>query len=135
MCGRTRDCSQRPRMRSTGSCFPTSMSTLGTASTGGLADMATRNFQQPTAGDLLWVYEGLTRYYGDFVLATRSGLLSPEDARAYLGFLGAQMDEDRPGRQWRPLADTATAAPAFADAPAAWGALQPRGPTITTRCC
>jgi predicted metalloprotease with PDZ domain len=82
--------------------------------------LATRNYQQPMLSDMLWLYEGLTRYYGDFVLAARSGLLAPEQARAYLAYVAAQMDEDRPGRDWRSLGDTATAVPAFADAPAAW---------------
>lgn len=86
--------------------------------------LSTRNYQQPMATDLLWVYEGLTRYYGDFVLAARSGLITAEQARAYLAFVAAQMDEDRPGRRWRPLADTATAVPAFADASAAGSALR-----------
>ena len=82
------------------------------------------NYQAPMATELLWMYEGLTRYYGDFVLAVRSGLVSPDAARAYLAFTAAQMDEDRPGRRWRSLADTATAVPAFGTAPAAWSALR-----------
>jgi predicted metalloprotease with PDZ domain len=36
--------------------------------------------------------------------------------------VAAQMDEERPGRRWRTLGDTATAETAFADAPAAWNA-------------
>ncbi len=86
--------------------------------------LATRNYQQPMATDLLWVYEGLTRYYGDFVLSARSGLTAPDEARAYLAFVAAQMSEDRPGRGWRSLADTATSVPAFADAPAEWIGLR-----------
>jgi predicted metalloprotease with PDZ domain len=86
--------------------------------------LVTRNYQQPMSTDLLWIYEGLTRYYGDLVLAARSGLISQQAARAYLAFAAAQMDEDRPGRRWRSLADTATSVPAFAAAPAAWTALR-----------
>jgi predicted metalloprotease with PDZ domain len=39
--------------------------------------LATRDFEQPMKGDLLWVYEGLTEYLG-WVLAGRSGLRTPE---------------------------------------------------------
>jgi len=86
--------------------------------------LATRNYQEPMTTGLLWVYEGLTRYYGDFVLASRSGLISAEAARAYLAFVAAQMDEDRPGRRWRSVADTATAVPEFGQAPTAGTALR-----------
>ncbi|WP_168707897.1 M61 family metallopeptidase [Sphingopyxis sp. PAMC25046] len=80
-------------------------------------EMATRNFQQPVTTDLLWVYEGLTRYYGDVVLPVRSGLVSREQTLDYLAFVGAQLDRGRPGRAWRSLADTAVTVPAFDDAP------------------
>ena len=59
-------------------------------------------------GDLLWVYEGLTQYLGD-VLAARSGLETPEQYREYLANSAATLDA-RPGRSWRNLQDTATAA-------------------------
>jgi predicted metalloprotease with PDZ domain len=89
--------------------------------------LATRNFQQPMIDDMLWVYEGLTRYYGDLVLTARSRLATPEQTRAYLAYIAAQMDRDRPGRLWRTLGDTATAVPAYGDAPSAWTAAR-RGP-------
>jgi predicted metalloprotease with PDZ domain len=76
------------------------------------------------ADDLLWVYEGLTRFYGDLVLTVRSGLASAEQTRAYLAYVAALMDRDRPGREWRSLGDTATAAPAYADGPAEWSAIR-----------
>jgi predicted metalloprotease with PDZ domain len=79
-----------------------------------------RNYQQPMADDLLWVYEGLTRYYADLTLATRSGLTTAAQSRSYLAYIAAVMDRDRPGRDWRTLADTATAEPAYANAPLAW---------------
>jgi len=59
----------------------------------------------PMKGDLLWVYEGLTEYFGD-VLAARSGLWTPEQYRELLAMTAARMD-NRPGRTWRPLQDTA----------------------------
>ncbi|MEO6463468.1 MAG: PDZ domain-containing protein, partial [Candidatus Eisenbacteria bacterium] len=58
--------------------------------------------------ELLWIYEGLTEYWG-WVLAARSGLLSPEEARDELALTAAVMDS-RAGRAWRPLRDAGTAA-------------------------
>ena len=69
------------------------------------AGLATRNYQEPMIGDLLWVYEGLTDYLGN-LLAERSGLISPEQYREGLASTAANLDH-RPGRTWRPLEDTA----------------------------
>lgn len=84
------------------------------------AGLATRNYQQPMVDDLLWVYEGLTRYYGDFVLTARSGLATPEQTRAYLAYVAALMARGRPGRNWRSIADTAIAYADYAQAPTGW---------------
>lgn len=86
--------------------------------------LATRNYQQPMVDDLLWIYEGMTRYLGDFVLRARSGLSTPEQTRAYVAWIAALMDVDRPGRAWRSLADTATGLPGYNDAPGEWGAIR-----------
>jgi predicted metalloprotease with PDZ domain len=69
------------------------------------AGLATRNYQDPMLGDLLWVYEGLTEYLGQ-VLTARSGLVSPEQYREALAETAAMLDH-RAGRTWRPLEDTA----------------------------
>jgi len=69
------------------------------------AGLATRNYQEPMIGDLLWVYEGLTDYLGD-LLAERSGLLTAEQYRESLALTAAMLDH-RSGRTWRPLQDTA----------------------------
>jgi len=69
------------------------------------AGLATRNYQDPMVGDLLWVYEGLTEYLGE-VLTARSGLWSPEQYRESLAATAAMLDH-RAGRAWRPLEDTA----------------------------
>jgi len=69
------------------------------------AGLATRNYQDPMVGDLLWVYEGLTEYLGD-VLTARAGLWSPEQYREALAETAANLDH-RAGRTWRPLEDTA----------------------------
>jgi predicted metalloprotease with PDZ domain len=72
------------------------------------AGLATRNYQQPMKGDLLWVYEGLTQYYGT-MLAARSGLWTPAEFRETLAATAAYLN-DRPGRTWRDLEDTAISA-------------------------
>ncbi len=72
------------------------------------AGLATPNYQQPMKGELLWVYEGLTEYYGD-VLTARSGIWTADQYRDALAVSAAEMDH-RPGRTWRDLQDTATAA-------------------------
>jgi predicted metalloprotease with PDZ domain len=69
------------------------------------AGLATRNYQEPMVGDLLWVYEGLTEYLGE-LLTARSGLWSPEQFRDSLAATAAMLDH-RAGRSWRPLEDTA----------------------------
>jgi predicted metalloprotease with PDZ domain len=69
-------------------------------------------------GDLLWVYEGLTEYYG-WVLTTRSGLRTPESNRQFLALDAATLD-NRAGREWRSLADTAIAAQLLYEARNDW---------------
>ena len=82
------------------------------------ADLATPDYQQPMKDDLLWVYEGLTEYLGE-VLTTRSGLQSAQMFRESLAYLSATYDH-RPGREWRPLQDTADAAVFLYDAGGDW---------------
>ena len=72
------------------------------------AGLATTDYQQPMQGELLWVYEGLTHYLGN-ILTPRSGLITADDYRQIVATDIAQLDLS-PGRQWRPLADTAVAA-------------------------
>jgi predicted metalloprotease with PDZ domain len=86
------------------------------------AGLATPNFQEPMQGELLWVYEGLTQYLG-YLLAARSGLWTPEQYRDRVARVGAEL-EQRPGRAWRPLADTAVAAQLLYGAPDAWASYR-----------
>ena len=72
------------------------------------AGLATPDYETPMKGDLLWVYEGLTTYLGQ-VLSARSGMLTPEEYRDELAATAAMMD-NRSGREWRSLQDTADAA-------------------------
>jgi predicted metalloprotease with PDZ domain len=82
------------------------------------ADLTTPDFEQPMAGRLLWVYEGLTEYLGK-VLPARSGLWSPQDFRESVAAVAAEMD-NQSGRNWRPLVDTATAVQFTYSSPRAW---------------
>jgi len=69
------------------------------------AGLATGDYSTPMHDDLLWVYEGLTQYYGK-VLTARSGLRTTEEFLEELAGIAADLDT-RPGRTWRPLQDTA----------------------------
>ncbi len=70
--------------------------------------LATPDYATPMRGDLLWVYEGMTQYWGN-VLATRCGLWTPEQFKEALALTAANLDQ-KPGRTWRNLEDTAIAA-------------------------
>jgi predicted metalloprotease with PDZ domain len=72
------------------------------------ADLTTPDFETPMKTDLLWVYEGLTDFLGN-LLATRSGLWTPEQYHENLASTAAELGPGRPGRTWRPLQDTADA--------------------------
>jgi len=84
------------------------------------AGLATRDPQEALRTELLWTYEGLTRYLGDILLTTRSGIRSVEQTREYLAWVAANQDRNRPGRRWRPLADTAESVQILSGLPAAW---------------
>lgn len=71
------------------------------------ADLLTANFDVPMQDSLLWVYEGMTNYWGD-MLTVRSGLATPEQARDRLAREAAVLDARR-GRLWRDLQDTTNA--------------------------
>lgn len=68
------------------------------------ADLWTPNFNVPMRGDLLWVYEGLTEYWG-FVLTARSGMRTPAETRDLIAEIASNFEASR-GRDWRPLVDT-----------------------------
>jgi predicted metalloprotease with PDZ domain len=70
------------------------------------ADLTTPDYEAPMKTDLLWVYEGLTDYFGP-LLAARSGLWTPEQYHDVLASISAALGPGRPGRTWRPLLDTA----------------------------
>ena len=68
------------------------------------ADLWTANFNVPMRGSLLWVYEGQTQYWG-YVLASRSGLLTKQEALDAIASTAATYD-NRVGRVWRQMSDT-----------------------------
>jgi predicted metalloprotease with PDZ domain len=86
------------------------------------AGLVTHNFQEPQTTELLWVYEGLTRYL-NWVLAARSGIFTLQEARDYAALLAAQT-ANRSGREWRTLQDTAVSAQFLNDAPDQWQSLR-----------
>jgi predicted metalloprotease with PDZ domain len=77
--------------------------------------LATPDYQRPMEGDLLWVYEGLTQYWGD-ILAARSGLWTTQQFLDETAETAAALN-NTPGRSWRPLQDTADAAQILYGAP------------------
>jgi len=68
------------------------------------------------------VYEGLTQYLG-YVLAERSGIWSESYYKERLAQIAAYLDT-QPGRDWRPLVDTTTAAQLLYFAPNQWDAYR-----------
>jgi len=68
-------------------------------------DLWAPDFNTPTRNSLLWVYEGQTQYLGE-VLAARSGMYTPDEARERLAYRAAWV-AGHAGRSWRSLQDTA----------------------------
>ncbi len=89
------------------------------------AGLVNGGYEQPMKDDLLWVYEGLTNYYGE-LLSARAGLISPEE---WLDELASDaMGVSAPGRTWRPLQDAADAAPFLYTAGGGWSGWRRQTP-------
>ncbi len=86
------------------------------------ADLWTPNFNVPMRDDLLWVYEGMTEYFG-FVLTARSGMRTPEQTRDLIATIAANF-ETSPGRKWRPLVDTTNQPTVSQRSPVSWVSWQ-----------
>jgi predicted metalloprotease with PDZ domain len=86
------------------------------------ADLWTPNFNVPMQDDLLWVYEGMTQYFG-FVLTARSGLRTAEQTRDMIAEIAAGYDAS-PGRAWRPLVDTTNQPIISERSPVSWVSWQ-----------
>lgn len=80
--------------------------------------LATPDYSTPQKGDLLWVYEGMTQYWGD-VLAARAGLWTVQSYREALAWHAADLDQ-KPGRTWRNLEDTAISSSILRSPSMAW---------------
>src|SRR5436190_3282516 len=72
------------------------------------AGLVTGGYEKPMKDELLWVYEGLTEYYGE-LLAARGGLISSEEWLEQVA--AGALSVSGPGRTWRPLRDTADSGP------------------------
>lgn len=86
------------------------------------ADLWTPNFNVPMRDDLLWVYEGMTQYWGN-ILTGRAGMRTPEETREMFA-LEASMFETSPGREWRPLIDTTNQPTVSQRSPVSWVSWQ-----------
>ncbi len=86
------------------------------------ADLWTPNYNVRMRDSLLWVYEGMTEYWGE-VLSARSGLRTPEQERESLALVMATYDAV-PGRAWRPLQDTTNDEIINPRRPQSWGSWQ-----------
>jgi len=75
------------------------------------ARLWTPDFRTPMQGDLLWVYEGQTQFWG-YVLGARSGVQSKDMVLGEMASSAASY-ASMPGRAWRSVEDT-TAEPVVA---------------------
>ncbi|HTW86011.1 MAG TPA: hypothetical protein VMD91_18215 [Candidatus Sulfotelmatobacter sp.] len=82
------------------------------------ADLATPNLNAPMIDDLLWVYEGMTQFYGN-LQAERAGFSTAQQWIDSLALDYAGYDAER-GRDWRPLVDTATSSSFLYGTRGAW---------------
>ena len=81
------------------------------------ASMTKANLNLPMQNDLIWVYEGLTQYFGN-VLTARAGFRTPADSLNGIDFEAFQID--RPGREWRSIQDNSDASATLRSNDAAW---------------
>jgi len=81
------------------------------------AGLATGGYERPMTDDLLWVYEGLTNYYGE-LLAARAGLISAPEW--FDEVAGDAMAVSAPGRTWRSVQDASDSAPFLYTAGGGW---------------
>ena len=86
------------------------------------ADLWTPNYNVPMRDSLLWVYEGMTEYFG-FVLTARSGMNTAAQQRDLIAMIAADYDIS-PGRKWRPLEDTTNQPTISTRTPVSWVSWQ-----------
>ena len=78
-----------------------------------------KNLQLPYDDSLLWVYEGMTQFYGN-VMSYRDGIRKGKDYPDAIASLYARYD-NMPGRMWDSLGADATSAPFIYTAPRGYG--------------
>ncbi|HEY0785998.1 MAG TPA: peptidase M61, partial [Acidobacteriaceae bacterium] len=86
------------------------------------ADLWTASFDVPMRDDLLWVYEGMTQYWGN-VLTARAGMRTASETRDVMARVAANFDIS-PGRTWRPLVDTTNQETMSHRGPVSWVSWQ-----------
>jgi len=69
------------------------------------ARMTAPDYRRPIQGDLLWVYEGQTHFWG-WVLGARSRVQSKDMILGTIAQAAGKFANATPGRAWRPVADT-----------------------------
>ncbi len=69
------------------------------------ADLWTPDYRTPMQDSMMWVYEGMTQFWG-YIIAARSGMVSKNDILQAIASYAAGYSEGTPGRVWRPLEDT-----------------------------
>src|SRR5690242_12166687 len=87
------------------------------------ADLWTPDYRVPMQGSLLWVYEGMTQFWG-YILGARSGMLSKQDTLDAIASTAATYGYGTPGRTWRPLVDTTNDPTIAQRAPQPWRSWQ-----------
>jgi predicted metalloprotease with PDZ domain len=98
------------------------------------AGLMTPDLHTPVNDTMLWMYEGLSEYWG-MVLTARSGLRTQQQALDALAALAA-FAEHRTGRNWRSLSDTTHDPIIGRNAPLPWpnwqrgGDYYPEGPML-----
>lgn len=86
------------------------------------ADLWTANYEVPQRGSLLWVYEGMTQYWGT-ILTARSGLWNRQQGLDSLALTAAAY-QARVGREWRSVSDTTLDPILSSRRPAPWRSWQ-----------
>lgn len=86
------------------------------------ADLWTANFNVPMRDDLLWVYEGMTQYWGN-VLTARAGMRTAAQTRTIFAAVAADFALSE-GRDWRPLIDTTNQPIVSQRTPVSWVSYQ-----------
>ena len=78
-----------------------------------------QNLNTPYDDSLLWVYEGMTQYYGD-VMSYRDGIRDAKNWPDHIAAIYANYDNQQ-GRMWRTLSDDAASGPFIYGAPRGYG--------------